>query len=537
MPYYAPMQKMTLKQMLFGKPDLEFQNVEIPNVQQNSWPVSPMKQQKRIHLSLQRDRGTLRWPPLPSPSVPRDHQYNQVSPLTEAQQIPRVNFAHQAVTPTPSPVLVDDALYNCNIIAQLQGSYEVDTSAGCVQVNVIVPKVSANEVQYAKVHRVSSDGKALVDQRIYDQPFTFNLQSLDGKSEGLLTKGCDMRHSVMWWNEAKGNYIVWRRRGNVTFNLVQVEPQVRRGSVSSICTVSTSPIMAQSLDTPMLWNDENPLVIRPELLQQRTPVFRSHSSTAFYSPTEGLPSNRCYMVTETPSPKNEKQQEEMFQLIKAQCAKNPLLFKKIVDWGTRSNSVSGPSDDVMKCISEDVMKSLSEGRLWITARAAERGEGELLVDSLDDIKGAYQRADGGVWKQPALEACGSGVQHKLFKDQNGFWTIERRCAESEDWQIRAQQLKKSQWIDLKNNKVELRVHIVCMRKILEKLGGELLGNKKDIVRNLDFLFTSCNQAKLSKLKGRNLKHHITNLKVKLEKRRALSFGVQIAHTAETIAQE
>jgi len=51
------------------------------------------------------------------------------------------------------------------------------------------------------------------------------------------------------------------------------------------------------------------------------------------------------------------------------------------------------------------------------------------------------------------------------------------------------------------------------------------------------LFTSCNQEKLTKLKGRNLKHHIANLKVKLEKRYALSFGVRVANTAETIAQE
>jgi len=54
---------------------------------------------------------------------------------------------------------------------------------------------------------------------------------------------------------------------------------------------------------------------------------------------------------------------------------------------------------------------------------------------------------------------------------------------------------------------------------------------------MDFLFTSCNQVKLSKLKGRNLKHHIANLKVKLEKRYALSFGVQVASTAESIIQE
>jgi len=142
-----------------------------------------------------------------------------------------------------------------------------------------------------------------------------------------------------------------------------------------------------------------------------------------------------------------------------------------------------------------------------------------------------------VWKQPAREACGSEVQHKLLKDQNGRWTIEVNCTEGEGWQLRAQQLADEQWVDIKNNKMKIHVHIVPMSKILEKLGGELLKSKNDVMKSIDFLFTSCNQAKLSKLKGRNLKHHITNLKVKLEKRHALSFGVHVAHTAETIVQE
>jgi len=537
MAYYATMNKRKIQQIQLGIADLGFQNIEMSNIQQNSWPSSPMTQQNCVHLSLQKDRRTFRWPSLPSPSVARDNQFKTVSPLTEAQQIPMINFGHQAVTPTSPPVMVDDALYSCNIIAQLQGTYEVDTPAGLVQVSVILPEVPGWEMQYAKVHRVSTDGKALADQHIFDQPFTFNLQSLDGKSEGLLTKGCDMRHSVMWWNAENENYIIWRRNGNVTFNLVQVEPKVRRGSISSICTASTSPILSQSLDTSMIANDENSLLIRPELMQQRTAVFQNGSSGAFYPSSEGLISCRSYWSADTPSPKTEQQQEEMFQLIKAQCAKNPILFQKIVDWGKKRNPMSDLSEDVMKGMPEDEMKSLSEGRLWITARAAEGGEGEFIVDSLDDIKGAYQTASSGVWKQPACEACGSGVQHKLFKDEIGRWRIERYCTESGGWQIRAQQLEDFEWVDLKNNKMQIRVHVVPMSKILKKLDGELLGNKEDVMRSMDFLFTSCNQAKLSKLKGRNLKHHITNLKVKLEKRRALSFGVQIAHTAELMAQK
>lgn len=85
--------------------------------------------------------------------------------------------------------------------------------------------------------------------------------------------------------------------------------------------------------------------------------------------------------------------------------------------------------------------------------------------------------------------------------------------------------------------MEIRVHVVPMSKILEKFNWELVESKTDVMKSMDFLFTSCNQAKLTKLKGRTLKHDITNLKHKLAKRCALSFGVHIANTAKAIAQD
>jgi len=523
--YYAPMHKVKLQQMQLGQFDSGVQNIETPkNIQNTPWPASqPMKHQKRIHVSLPRDWGNITWPSLPSPSIACDNQYQQSSPVFEGPQMPMMNFPYQ--TGTPPPMIVDDALYSCNILAQLQGTYEQDTSAGRVQVNVTLPKVTDQEDQYATVHRVSSDGKTLDDQHIYDEPFTFNLKSVDGKLEGCLTKGSDMKHSVTWWNPQKEQYTVWRRNGKVTFNLVQVESKVRRGSISSIRTVSTSPIMAYSVDTPMLGSDDNPLLIRPELMQQRKPVF---TPRGVYSATERFLSTPKNLPSVTFSPKSEQQQEEMFQLIKAHCAKNPKLFKKVVEWGTKNN--------LNRSLSEDVMRSLAEGRVWITARAP-GAEGGVTTESLDDIKGGYQRANTGVWMQPARKACGARLQHKLFKDENGLWTIESNCTESEGSQLRARQLQNNNWVDFKNNKMSILVHVVPISKILEKLVDVLPGSKTEVMTSMNFLFTSCNQAKLSNLKGRNLKHHIANLKIKLEKRHALSFGVQIAHTAEAIAQE
>jgi len=115
--------------------------------------------------------------------------------------------------------------------------------------------------------------------------------------------------------------------------------------------------------------------------------------------------------------------------------------------------------------------------------------------------------------------------------------IERHDLESEEWQIRAQEMEDGQWVDVENNKTIIQVHLVPMSSILERMGDEFLQNKIDLKKRMDFLFTSCNQVKLSKLKGRSLKHHINNLRVKLTKRYALSFGVQVANTAESIAQE
>merc|ERR1719285_6043 len=108
--------------------------------------------------------------------------------------------------------------------------------------------------------------------------------------------------------------------------------------------------------------------IRPELLQPGKPVFFNGSSTGCYSPT----------VILQPGSNNI---EEMFKLIKAQCSKNAILFKKVVEWGIANNPTSH--------ISQEEMEYLSKGRYWIAAHIKDDAEG-VKIDSLDDIKGAYQ---------------------------------------------------------------------------------------------------------------------------------------------------
>jgi len=492
---------------------------------QHTWPVSrPMEQQQRIHVSLNNDWGHIAQQTLPSRSTHCDKAYQQGSPSNE---VPRLSVGSITQQPaTPPSAFDEDALYSCNIIAQLQGSYEMETSLGQVQVSVILPNVSGQVEQYAIAHRVSSNGKPLPDWYIYDESSWFTLKSTSGNLVGILRKGSNMKNSVKWWNWNDESSIIWHRKGKVTFNLVQVEPKARRNSISSVRTVSTSPISVHPLDTPMLGSDEN--LLPNQTLQQRTPAFLNQSTRGFFFPSDGMRANTNSAGVNVTSKISDQKQEEMFEIIKAHCSKNPILFRKVVDWGARNS----PSRRVTQGVTAD----LSKGRVWITAHSSGANEDEIPNDSLDDIKGAYQEASTGLWMQPDPEACGSGVQHRLFKDEHQHWIIERRGVEGESWQMRAQELQDGQWVDLKNNGARIHVSVVPMSKILDTLGEDLLVSKNDIKKSMDFLFTSCNQVKLSKLKGRNLKHHIANLKVKLEKRYALSFGVQVASTAESIVQ-
>jgi len=102
---------------------------------------------------------------------------------------------------------------------------------------------------------------------------------------------------------------------------------VRRGSISSICTVSTRPILTQSVD--MLGNDDNHLLIRPELMQQTIPVCRNRSFCVYYSSTESLVSYLINSGTEVPELKTEQQHEEMFErTLRRTVRKTPFYSRK-----------------------------------------------------------------------------------------------------------------------------------------------------------------------------------------------------------------
>merc|ERR1719233_106765 len=223
---------------------------------------------------------------MPSPMSVNDYQSHASTPLSQSPQLQGWNL-NQAIV--PSLTLNDDMVYNCNFLGQLQGSYEIETPAGQDQVSVSVPTVSESEVPYAIVRRVCNDGEALPDQFIYQEQNRFTLRSVNGNVDAELRRGSNMKHTVKWENSVNGSQIVWRRKGEVTFNLVSADSLTssRRNSISSVATASTA--ISSSVNSPLVAPHGMPMQIRPELLQQsalaqgrpgllNTPSFGSYAS-------------------------------------------------------------------------------------------------------------------------------------------------------------------------------------------------------------------------------------------------------------------
>jgi len=231
---------------------------------------------------------------------------------------------------------------------------------------------------------------------------------------------------------------------------------------------------------------------------------------------------------------SDQREEAMFELIKAHCVGNSSLLKRMVHWAMRSRS--------MRRVSPADVSSMSEGRLWVTAHpVGYEDDAELperLQESLEDIKGAYREVRTGVYKQPEPQLNEPGIQHRVMKGRGGLWKIEGHEVDTGRWYLCADEQPDGSWVDYKNNKEVIRVQLIPMKEILEKLGEEYASENQELEKSIEFLFTNCNQKKLnSKLKGRNLKHNISNLKVKLEKQYALRFAVTVATTADAIAQD
>jgi len=474
-------------------------------------------------------------PYVPSLMSIYDYSSQPKTPLVTSPRMQSLNISQPIVLPPVT--LENDLLYNCNYLGQLQGSYEIDAPEGQDQISVIVPHVNEVDEQYAIVRRVCSDGEALPDQFIYEKLAMFTLCSADGTEEAVLTKGNNMRHTVEWECPDKESRIVWRRKGEVTFNLVPVDSLTssRRDSICSMGSSTTG--LSSSAVSPGSAPSVLPIHIQPELLQ---PGFRPNlgpvlmNTPPYESPTSNNNFEEKLRSPDATSVGSDDEEQAMFELIKAHCEGNSCLLKKMVHWAMKNCS--------KRRVSDEEMRDLSEGHLWITAHPADFTQDaeteECAQESLDNIKGAYRKVRPGVYKQPDPQENEPGIQHRLSKCQGGYLKIEGYNLNIGDWEICAKELPDRRWVDMKNNGEVIRVQLVPMNEILKKMDEEFIYSNHELAKGIEFLFTSCNQKKLnSKLKGRNLKHNISNLKQKLEKQYDLTFAVQVACTAETIALE
>jgi len=225
-----------------------------------------------------------------------------------------------------------------------------------------------------------------------------------------------------------------------------------------------------------------------------------------------------------------KSQEEelLFSKIKKYFRATPTLVNKIVDWGV--------SEFPNLIVGHKTKEELSKGRYWVSV-SLERSEYNVdpkLQDAMDSLKGAYQEREPGIYVQPPPEKNEIGVQHRLRKSNLNRWLIEEINMKNETWLPCAKELKDGKWVDLKNNRRMIKVRLVPILVVMQKMGS--LQELTNVEKYLDFLFTACNQRKLvNKLKIRNLKHNIANLKLKLQKQYALNFAIQVALTADSIA--
>jgi len=226
-----------------------------------------------------------------------------------------------------------------------------------------------------------------------------------------------------------------------------------------------------------------------------------------------------------------QQEHVIFELIKAQCINNPLLMKKVVEWGVEHSKCSR--------ITRAKVAKLSHGRLWITVRSISSIEDKdacSFSETMEEIKGAYQEAEPGVYKQPKGRRSETIIQHRLLKDSLGCWVIEKYDWERGEWCSAALERPNGQWIDCRNNRA-IQVKVIPLQRILRKLRKNGPAFER-LEKSVDFLYNSCDQMKLNgKLKTRNLKHNIANLKAKLEKQHALSFAIAVADTAESITDD
>jgi len=453
----------------------------------------------------------------PKPTSPNPQTYNLRGRWDHEPPFNWNNTSHWSTMRDLPPVPLEEPL-TLSILGQLQGNYKTFTPTGFHVIEVVIPAGSVRaEKPYGLVRRVCDDGQVLQPQFIHEESSQFTLCSRDGFVEAAISKGANLRHCVRWSSIGDGVCAVWLRIKAVMTS-TSCNPSFRQTiscSSSSKSSIEDWTEFSRSASLNSVSPELNTQFSNMSLLDSNRHVLRTCSNP--YPPTTDLK-------------KSNPQEHVLFELIKAQCNNNPWLMEKLVEWGRSQNAEPNQ-------ITRESALKLSEGRIWVTARSirSQDEDDKNFQDALDDLKGAYQEHEQGVYRQPKPQGSEPGIQHRLFKSSLGLWVIEKYDFDHGTWGTCVSEQADGRWVDLKSKRI-IEVRLVPLLRILESLGDRTVKYQK-LEKNVEFLYTSCNQKKLNgKLKTRNLKHNIANLKAKLEKQYALSFAVLVANAADSITR-
>jgi len=245
--------------------------------------------------------------------------------------------------------------------------------------------------------------------------------------------------------------------------------------------------------------------------------------------TSTIPSESSFNF-QCPSCNVVKNKRDYLEDQKKLCSENLSVKNCIMKWNDKEMRMEQTEEDYQK---------LSHGRVWVTARLDAKTKDSARRAAVNELKGAYQETEkeSEIYVQPATLQKNI-KRHRLRRNSMNLWVVEQQMGESEqNWSICVEQIAGEQWIDHRFGRKSIVVNVVPLSSILERI-GEQRPETISLQKVLQFLFTSCNLKKLSsKLKVRNIKHNISNLKAKLDKQRSLAFALQLSNTAEKISAE
>jgi len=421
-------------------------------------------------------------------------------PITNHQRIGYIR-ANSQLLEANEPPLIPSYYSDCNFLAQLEGSWQVNGPDG--EILRIVVTTEGDE-EYAIVRRLGAGE----DRILYDEETRFTLCSLNDDVEAVAMKGVGNMHTLTWYkNDGKSTF--WGR---------VYKPVTTDG----LTFVSEAPEFSQA--SLLNHKEVSPSEVPPnEGVRTRAGVCESNEEPVRELSSSSQVSSSCNSVDEN-SPDS-----DLFCLLQDLC-KDPIVLQKILHWGiSRTNRIVGDKE----------IAELGSGRFWVNARLFQccKRDAHRLQEILKELTGAYQESTPGMYLQPEPKWKEPGIRHRLRRSSFGFWVIDKYDVEQDVWRPYTQELSNGQWVDSTNGLNLFTIQIVPMLDILNRMKGDWLeyGEMKE---RIEFLFNSCNQKKLiTKLKPRSLKHHIVNLRVKLEKQYSLSFAVRVAKIAESIALE